>query len=73
MPELKIKDQNPHCSKHVLANRLLTLKKMREIKFRVFDKKIGKIFKAHDLRFIAEEAIYEVCPACCSCKIINLK
>ena len=34
---------------------------MREIKFRVFDKKIGKIFKAHDLRFTAEEAIYEVC------------
>ena len=33
----------------------------REIKFRVFDKKIGKIFKAHDLRFTAEEAIYEVC------------
>ena len=34
---------------------------MREIKFRVFDKKIGKIFKVHDLRFTAEEAIYEVC------------
>ena len=34
---------------------------MREIKFRVFDKKKGKIFKAHDLRFTAEEAIYEVC------------
>jgi uncharacterized phage protein (TIGR01671 family) len=34
---------------------------MREIKFRVFDKKIGKIFKAHDLRFTAEEAVYEVC------------
>lgn len=33
----------------------------REIKFRVFDKKIGKIFKAHDLRFTAEEAVYEVC------------
>ena len=48
-------------AKHLLANRLLTLKKMREIKFRVFDKKIGKIFKAHDLRFTAEEAIYEVC------------
>ena len=34
---------------------------MREIKFRIFDKKIGKIFKAHDLRFTAEEAVYEVC------------
>ena len=34
---------------------------MREIKLRVFDKKIGKIFKAHDLRFTADEAIYEVC------------
>ena len=33
---------------------------MREIKVRVFDKKIGKIFKAHYLRFTAEEAIYEV-------------
>ena len=34
---------------------------MRETKFRIFDKKIGKIFKAHDLRFTAEEAVYEVC------------
>lgn len=45
----------------MLANRLFILKEMREIKFRIFDKKIGKIFKAHDLRFTAEEAVYEVC------------
>lgn len=32
-----------------------------EIKFRIFDKKIGKIFKAHDLRFTVKEAVYEVC------------